>query len=263
MPDSSPAVLDTVAVVAALGVAACRFDIDVVAECDSTNSRLLARAASGAASGTVLAADAQTAGRGRLGRQWASAPGDSLTFSLLWRFPPGSGAPAALSLAVGLALALGLEQLGAAGVALKWPNDLLYRERKLAGVLIELQPGDIRSAVIGIGINLRRPCSLPPGVEAAALNEALAAVSREAVLGALLQNLCTTLDRYSNGGFAALRAEWQARHAWAGRPVRISGGGSDSSGRCLGVDDDGALLLATESGMQRVVSGDVSLRLAP
>lgn len=93
MPGSSPSLLDLDALIAALGPSACRFDVDAVAECDSTNSRLLDKATRGAPSGSVLVTDTQSAGRGRLGRVWASSPAASLTFSLLWRFPANSPRP--------------------------------------------------------------------------------------------------------------------------------------------------------------------------
>ncbi|GAB2181267.1 hypothetical protein DLREEDagrD3_14900 [Denitratisoma sp. agr-D3] len=245
----------------ALGAASCRFDVDAVAECDSTNTQLLARAEAGAPSGSVLVADRQSAGRGRRGRPWLSAPGDSLTFSLLWRFPADSPAPAGLSLAVGLALAQGLESLGIAGIALKWPNDLLLRGLKLGGVLVELQPGQLRSAVIGIGINLHLPPDLPDDVRgiATALDRSGFVAAREWVLAALLTSLQRTLDTYAVTGFAELRQDWAARHAHQGRLVRISGG-TETEGICLGVDGEGALLLQTETGLRTVVSGDVSLR---
>jgi biotin-[acetyl-CoA-carboxylase] ligase BirA-like protein len=138
-----------------------RFDIDVLDSCDSTNAVLLARAEAGAPSGTVVIANEQTAGRGRRGRSWFASRGDSLTFSLLWRFAPGT-APAGLSLAVGLAVAQALEKVGAGGTALKWPNDILKDGRKLGGILVELLPGAPHAAVIGIGINLhpRRKCPM-------------------------------------------------------------------------------------------------------
>ncbi|CAB1371063.1 biotin--[acetyl-CoA-carboxylase] ligase [Denitratisoma oestradiolicum] len=254
---------DIAAAAAALGTTACRYDIDAVAECDSSNSRLLERAAAGAPSGTVLVAERQTAGRGRRGRSWISAPADSLTFSLLWRFPHQSDAPAALSLAVGLALVRGLEALGARGIGLKWPNDLLIGDSKLAGILVELQAGELRSAVIGIGLNLRRPNGLSEDVAAAGLDQALAALpTREVVLAALLAALAQTLDAYGSSGFASLRNEWQARHAWQGLPVRVSGGEA-AEGLCLGVGDDGALNLDTPQGLRRILAGDVSLRAVP
>ncbi|HEY3431729.1 MAG TPA: biotin--[acetyl-CoA-carboxylase] ligase [Rhodocyclaceae bacterium] len=247
--------------VQALGVAACRFDVDALAECDSTNTQLLRRAEAGAPSGTVLVADRQTAGRGRRGRTWFAAPGDSLTFSLLWRFALESPAPGGLSLAVGLALARGLESLGVSGITLKWPNDLLLNGRKLGGVLVELQPGQLRSAVIGIGLNLHLPDDLPEDVRslAAALDQSGMVMTRETVLAALLASLQRTLDEYAITGFAALREDWLLRHAHQGQPVRISGG-TELEGLCAGVDAEGALLLQTDQGLRTVVSGDVSLR---
>jgi BirA family biotin operon repressor/biotin-[acetyl-CoA-carboxylase] ligase len=258
---SSASSFQTSRLVQALGAAACRFDVDALAECDSTNTQLLARAEAGAPSGTVLVADRQTAGRGRRGRTWFAAPGDSLTFSLLWRFPQESTAPGGLSLAVGLALARGLSSLGIGGIGLKWPNDLLLQGRKLGGVLVELQPGQLRSAVIGIGLNLHLPDSLPIDVrqEAAALDQTGQAYAREPVLAALLTALQRTLDEYAVSGFPALRDDWMAHHAHQGQAVRISGG-TELEGRCLGVDGDGALLVHTDQGLQTVVSGDVSLR---
>jgi BirA family biotin operon repressor/biotin-[acetyl-CoA-carboxylase] ligase len=259
-----PACLDLPAVAAQLGGTACRFDIAALAVCDSTNTELLRRAEAGAPSGSVIVADQQRAGRGRRGRTWHASPGDSLTFSLLWRFPPESSAPAALSLAVGVALARALEALGASEVRLKWPNDLLLAGRKLGGILIELQPGAVRSAIIGAGINLKLPPDLPPDV--APLATALAALpgpqpaTRERVLATCLKHLQRGLDDYASHGFAALHSEWQARHAWHGATVRISGGGDDIVGLCHGVDIDGNLLLETPAGLRTVTSGDVSLR---
>ncbi|RTL57034.1 MAG: biotin--[acetyl-CoA-carboxylase] ligase [Rhodocyclaceae bacterium] len=264
MPESSaasPSSFQTGRLLQYLGGAACRFDVDDVAECDSTNTQLLARAEAGAPSGSVLVADRQSAGRGRRGRAWYGAPGDSLTFSLLWRFPENSPAPAALSLAVGLGLARGLESMGVEGLGLKWPNDLLLRGRKLGGVLVELQAGQLRSAVIGVGLNLHLATDLPSEIKglAAALDETPGECGREPVLAALLSGLLTTLDEYAVVGFAGLRDAWLARHAYQGQMVRISGG-MDMEGQCAGVDADGGLLLQTSQGVRAVVSGDVSLR---
>lgn len=268
MPDESPVLarssFDIAACAQALGALAVRFDIDALATCDSTNTRLMARAEAGAPSGSVVVTDIQTTGRGRRGRTWISAPGDSLAFSLLWRFPAGSSAPEGLSLAVGLALHQALAGLGLGQAGLKWPNDLLLGERKLAGVLVELQPGDIRSAVIGIGINLRQPANLPADLvdQTADLAAAGFAVRREILLAAVLTALSRILDRYGAGGFAPLRAAWQDAHLWQGRAVRVSGDGSERIGRCLGVDSAGALQLDTADGPVSILAGDVSLRLS-
>lgn len=261
MPLIDPVLLKT-----RLALLAGRFDVDALAFCDSTSSELARRAERGAPAGTVIVADQQSAGRGRRGRHWLSAPEASLTFSVLWRFPGSPAKLAGLSLAVGVALAQALENLGAKGICLKWPNDVLLRQgddfAKMAGILIELS-SDRRGtqAVIGIGLNL-----LPPGEAltpaAAGLSQAMPLVpERHAVLAAILSALVVTLDVFANEGFTAVREAWQSRHAWSGESVLLLGDGEPPvAGRCLGVDDDAALLLETSTGIQRIFSGDVSLR---
>jgi BirA family transcriptional regulator, biotin operon repressor / biotin---[acetyl-CoA-carboxylase] ligase len=254
------------AVADALGDLACRFDLELLDECDSTNARLLTLAGSGAPSGSVLAARTQTAGRGRRGRSWFSAPGDSLTFSLLWRLPPEAPL-AGLSLVVGVALARALEDLGITGVSLKWPNDLLLNERKLAGILIELVPGaSPPAAVIGIGMNLRPPRGMPSDLRetAAALIDANVPLSATSeLLARLLKALHAELTRFEFAGFSSLREAWLDRHAFNGRAVLLLSDFSEAlEGICRGVDADGALLLETGAGMQRIISGEVSLRPA-
>jgi len=251
-----------------LGPLAARFDVDALETCDSTSSELLRRAEQGAPAGTVVVADRQSAGRGRRGRQWLSAPEASLTFSLLWRFTGPLNRLAGLSLAVGTALAKGLEGLGAQGVVLKWPNDVLLRQgddyAKLAGILIELS-SDRRGtqAIIGVGLNLR-----PPSVElpqpAAGLDQAMERLpERHDLLAAILAALLLELERFAVHGFSGAKNDWQQRHAWQGLAVRIQADdAAGPAGICLGADDDGALLLDTGSAIERVFSGDVSLRRA-
>jgi BirA family biotin operon repressor/biotin-[acetyl-CoA-carboxylase] ligase len=244
-------------VVAALGSLSTRFDVDILDECDSTNARLLARAEAGAASGTAIVARRQTAGRGRLGRHWHSATGDSLTFSLLWRVPAGRPVEG-LSLAVGVAVAEALESAGRRDIALKWPNDILLDGGKLGGILIELCGN---AAVIGIGINLRLPADLPADIRdtAAALDST---DDVNGLLAGILTSLHDVLLAFAAGGFAALHERWQRRNAHAGRDVRIlSAQGPVLAGRCLGVAPDGALLVETSAGVERVISGEVSLRV--
>lgn len=240
--------------------------MDILAECDSTNARLLALAETGAAAGSVLAADRQTAGRGRRGRNWLSSAGDSLTFSLLWRFPSHLSL-SGLSLAVGVAVAQALESQGINGITLKWPNDVLLNGRKLAGVLIEMVPGARpQAAVIGVGMNLRVPREMPEPLRltAAALAEARTILPTTSILLAqLLTALHEVLYSFSTEGFAHLRQAWLKRHAFEGASVSLlSDFAAPLQGRCRGVDSDGALLLETAAGMQRIVSGEVSLRKA-
>lgn len=259
--------LSIVDVAAALGELACRFDIDVVDRCDSSNARLLQRAEAGVPSGSVLVAREQTAGRGRRGRAWLSAPGDSLTFSLLWRFSAATSL-AGLSLAVGVALARALERLPLAGVSLKWPNDLLLGQGKLAGVLIEVVPTQTQvlaqAVVIGIGLNLRLPAEMPAELRArsASLADAVTPLPTAShLLALLLVQLHSVLTTFAADGFARWRPEWLRRHAHEQRAVQLlSDHAAPLLGVCRGVDQDGALLLETQTGVQRIVSGEISLR---
>jgi len=260
--------IDPVLLKSRLGRQSGRFDVDALDECDSTSSELMRRADRGAPAGTVVVADRQSAGRGRRGRPWLSSPESSLTFSLLWRFPGPASRLSGLSLAVGLGLAQALEELGVVGVRLKWPNDVLLQSQdglaKLAGILIELT-GDRRGtqAIIGIGLNLEAPAGDFP-MPVTGMNLAGSRLpDRHAVLASILASLAVALDKFTVDGFVGLKTEWQRYHAWQDQMVQIlADGAAPRVGRCLGVDDDGALLLDTGSGIERIHSGDVSLRPA-
>lgn len=252
------------------------FDLRVVERTGSTNSDLL-RDAACLPSGTVLAAEVQTAGRGRRGRAWIAPPGGSLAFSVLWKFDGNVAALSGLSLAVGVAVARALEAQGAQGVRLKWPNDLLAQQegawRKLGGILIDVSGATAGTvaAVIGVGLNVNL------GVAASAIDQPVTDVfalkccaTRDALLAAILTELAAVLSAFAVEGFAPLVDEWNQRHAWRGLPVSLAednGSGDAAAGfsGCVasGVAGDGALLIDTPSGQRRVVSGDVSLRLAP
>lgn len=258
--------IDPVLLKARLAVLAGRFDVDAQDECDSTNSELMRRAERGAPSGTVIVADRQSAGRGRRGRSWLSSPESSLTFSLLWRFPGNAASLSGLSLAVGVALAQAMESLGANGVCLKWPNDVLLRTgddfAKLAGILIELS-SDRRGtqAIIGIGLNLLPPTGDLPQPAAGLSQAGVGRADRHDVLAAILGQLAEVLDTFTVNRKFGLKLKWQSYHAWQDQAVQILGEAeAPKLGRCLGIDDDGALLLETAAGVERIFSGDVSLR---
>jgi BirA family biotin operon repressor/biotin-[acetyl-CoA-carboxylase] ligase len=260
--------LDRAAVERHLGANARRFTLDFRDTVDSTNTRLLERAAAGAPGGTVLAAEWQSGGRGRLGRAWHAGVGEALTFSLLWRCARGAGALSGLTLAVGVALARALTAAGAESVALKWPNDVLWRGAKLAGVLTELQGDTLgpTAVVIGVGINVRlsEATRARIGQAAADLETACgAAPDRNRLLAGVLIEIDHLLEAFGQRGFAPLRDEWQRRHAQQGRRVTLTlPDGTRRSGRARGVAEDGALLLEMRSGTQRFHSGEVSLRPA-
>lgn len=242
-----------------LHAAAGRIDLQVLAECDSTNLQLQALAKSGAPSGSLLLAERQTAGRGRRGRNWHQGP-QSLAFSLLWRLPDDRP-PSGLSLAVGLAIAEALPLTAAA--QLKWPNDVLIAGRKVAGILIE--SAGIHNAspryVIGIGINLGSTETLPEEVSAIATG--IPDTDRVQLLAQVLNHLVTVLDEFAAHGFAPLQSRWQMRHAYQDLAVNLffSEGGEPVQGVCRGVDANGELLLETATCIQTIASGEVSLRL--
>ncbi|MES2770932.1 MAG: biotin--[acetyl-CoA-carboxylase] ligase [Pseudomonadota bacterium] len=245
-----------------------RFDVDVLAECTSTNSVLSARAAQGAPSGLVVVADRQTAGRGRRGRSWVSHLHEaeaSLSFSLLWRCAGGVERISGLSLAIGVAVARALDALGAQKIGLKWPNDILFDGRKLGGILVELQSEqNATQAIIGIGLNLQLPPTEQLEHPVAALAHSCTLLpSRQQVLAQLLIELAGVLDQFAEHGFAALRSEWQQRHVWHQQSVHLLRDGQiEQAGLCQGVDTDGALLILNEQGLVRCLSGDLSLRVA-
>lgn len=249
------------AAIAALSGAAV--DVEVVAETGSTNADLMARAAQ-LARPTLLVAQHQSAGRGRAGRSWLSAPGDSLTFSLAWKFPGSPQRLLGLPLAVGVALAEALAALDVP-VQLKWPNDLLKDGAKLGGILIETQgaPDGATWAVIGVGLNLLMPERLEARIgRTVAAAPWLARMERDALMAALLGALAAAMDQFGQAGFGAFRARWDLLHAWRGQPVKvIDNGAALQQGVAAGVDDSGRLLLDTGAGRVAVLAGDVSLRL--
>jgi BirA family biotin operon repressor/biotin-[acetyl-CoA-carboxylase] ligase len=258
--------LDRAAVERHLGAHAARFALDLREAVDSTNTVLLERAASGAPDGTVVAAEWQSGGRGRLGRAWHAGLGEALTFSLLWRCERGAGALSGLSLAVGLALTRALADSGAPEAKLKWPNDVVWRGSKLCGILIELA-GDAlgpTAAAIGIGVNVRLSAQTRSRISqpAADLEAACgSAPDRNRLLACALLELDRALKAFARDGFAPLRAEWQRRHVHQGRRVTLAlPDGSRLTGRASGVAEDGALLLETRGGTRRYHSGDISLR---
>jgi BirA family biotin operon repressor/biotin-[acetyl-CoA-carboxylase] ligase len=243
-------------------------EVRAVAETGSSNADLLSAAGAGAAEGTVLVAEAQTAGRGRLGRRWASPPRAGLTFSVLLR---PDGVPAArlgwLPLLAGVAAAASVRAVAAVDATLKWPNDVLVGERKLGGILAE-RTGP--AVVVGIGINVWQTRSdLPP--DAAATSLALAAEAgvagrglRERLLAALLDELGrwygSWRDQASPGDADAcgLRQEYVRRCATLGREVTVTMPGTEPvTGTAAGVDAAGRLEVRTAGGMVAVTAGDV------
>jgi len=259
--------LDAAAIRAALGPQPGPVRVEVIDECDSTNAVLAARAAAGAPSGTAVVCELQHAGRGRRGAGWVSGLGTSLTLSMLWRFDRAAAGLSGLPLAIGVACARSLEALGAGGVGLKWPNDVVRGDAKLGGILVEVSGERDRpaTAVIGVGLNVRLPAAARRAIgrPVADLGGGDEAPSRNALAARLAAEIAGAAAAFEQAGFGAFRDEWLRRHAWQGRRVRVLAPSRRTvDGVAAGVADDGALIVATARGPERFHSAEVSLRLA-
>ena len=260
------------------------FSVEVVPEIDSTNTELMRRARAGQLEPVLLVAERQSAGRGRLGRTWFSSNGDGvrghfaagpsqgeiapsggsdprsggawgLTFSLGLPLVPNDWS--GLSLAVGLSV---VESLHPA-LQLKWPNDVWLQDRKLAGILIETASvGEVRYAVIGVGINILprdvQGLSTPP----AALSELLPDMDAPTALARVAAPLVHAIRRFETEGFAPLRTAFHTRDLLYGRELLCSDG---VTGMARGVDASGALLVHTDQGLKKITSAEVSVRPVP
>jgi BirA family biotin operon repressor/biotin-[acetyl-CoA-carboxylase] ligase len=232
--------------------------VHVLERCTSTNTLLLAGEFEPPC---LLAADEQTAGRGRRGRRWYAARGMSATFSLAYVSRRPLRELAGLSLVAGVAAAQALHALGASETRLKWPNDLVVGDDKLGGILVETR-GARRGtlAVIGIGINCRASRAVSGRVARgiASLDRWGAAPSRGQVIGAVAQRLMDALARFERSGLEPTRGEWDALDGLAGRKVRLRlAEGRVLSGVASGLAEDGALRLQTARGPRTVHSARV------
>ena len=255
------------------------FTVEVLPSIDSTNTELMRRARAGQTEPTLLVAEQQTAGRGRLGRVWQSDVGASLMLSLGLPMAPRDWS--GLSLAVGVSVAESLQPTlpplepgQPPRIGLKWPNDLwLSGDRKLGGILVETasfvapqaaQPATThgtaaRYVVVGIGINVLprsgEGMSMPPG----SLQDVEPGLDAPAALLRIVPPLVAMLQGFDACGFAPVQPRFAARDVLQGRPVTLSDG---QTGTAHGVAEDGALLVHTAQGMQAVTSAEISVRPA-
>ncbi len=239
------------------------FSIEVLPEIDSTNTELMRRARAGRLEPILLVAGAQTAGRGRLGRDWHSAVGDSLTFSLGLPLAPADWS--GLSLAVGASVAESLHL----DIRLKWPNDLWltgeHGDRKLGGILIETASvGDRRYAVIGVGINIAPRDAAGLSTPPASMRELEPQAGAPDVLRRLAPPLVQSVLAFGQFGFGPFQARFNARDALRERRVSVSDGqGGILEGTAHGAGENGALLVHTATGMKQITSSEVSVRPQP
>ena len=253
--------------------------LERVIETKSTNDDLLERWRAGELIDPVARiAHKQTAGKGRAGRSWLANPEDSLCFSLAFPFKRTPAELSGLSLLVGLAVISGIAQacdlseskLHELGLRLKWPNDLLLNNAKLAGILIEggqAKAGDSTWMIIGVGINLRNAekieASLDKGFRASSLNQMIGTLPDVEYLWLkLIASLEYHLTDFDRDGFKPCMESWMKWDAYRDQAVCISGAGKDAAyGITKGVDESGALLLQQENKTIAIHAGDVSLRI--
>lgn len=248
--------------------------LEAVWSVESTNAALLARNDLPPGRADILLAEYQTAGRGRLGRTWLAPPGGSICLSLGWSFPELPPDLGALGLAVGVCALRALraripQRVQRPAIALKWPNDLILADRKLGGILIELRAESAGPTyvVIGIGVNLVLGAKLLEQIAASGTRAAdLASAGadprqRNALAAALIAEVIDGLARFRHEGLRSFIEEWQAADCLYGRAVSVRTAESSWSGCARGIDASGALLVETAQGVQRVLSGDISVRV--
>lgn len=247
-------------IAAALGSRAGELEVRVLDACPSTNTVLLADGPEAPA--RLLAAEEQTAGRGRRGRRWLSCVGAGLTFSLARRMACPARELAPLSLAAGVATVRALRALGAAEVMLKWPNDLMVHGGKLGGILAETRiRGETSTAVVGIGLNWRAARGLEArlGRRIAVLDDSIRPLpSRNALVARIATELLDALAAFEAHGLAPFKEDWEAFDAYRGLRLRVRlADGHVLAGVAEGLADDGGLRLRTRTGVRAVKGGRV------
>lgn len=237
--------------------------VSVLPVIDSTNQYLLDRI-SELSSGDACVAEYQQAGRGRRGRKWFSPFGSNLYLSMYWKLDQGPAAAMGLSLVIGIVMAEVLQRLGAKDVRVKWPNDLYLKDRKLAGILVELtgKTGDAAQLVIGAGINLKMREPVADTINQGWINlqEAGVNIDRNELTATLLKELRAALLHFEKEGLAPFITRWRGLDNFLDRPVKLLIGDQEIHGIERGIDQQGALLLEREGIIKPYIGGEISLR---
>ncbi|MEQ6971269.1 bifunctional biotin--[acetyl-CoA-carboxylase] ligase/biotin operon repressor BirA [Pectobacterium polaris] len=237
--------------------------VTVLPVVDSTNQYILERLDT-LSSGDACLAEYQQSGRGRRGRQWFSPFGANLYLSLYWRLEQGPAAAVGVSLVIGIVMAEVLHKLGADGVRVKWPNDLYLKDRKLAGILVELtgKTGDAANLVIGAGINLQMREPAPDTINQGWINlqEAGIEISRNTLASTLISELRSALVIFELQGLEPFISRWEKLDNYFNRPVRLIIGNREIHGIDRGIDRQGALLLENDGLITPYIGGEISLR---
>ncbi|WDF99180.1 bifunctional biotin--[acetyl-CoA-carboxylase] ligase/biotin operon repressor BirA [Pectobacterium carotovorum subsp. carotovorum] len=237
--------------------------VTVLPVVDSTNQYILERLDT-LSSGDACLAEYQQSGRGRRGRQWFSPFGANLYLSLYWRLEQGPAAAVGVSLVIGIVMAEVLHKLGADGVRVKWPNDLYLKDRKLAGILVELtgKTGDAANLVIGAGINLQMREPAPDTINQGWINlqEAGIEINRNTLASTLISELRSALAVFELQGLEPFIPRWEKLDNYFNRPIRLIIGNREIHGIDRGIDRQGALLLEDDGLIIPYIGGEISLR---
>lgn len=240
--------------------------LHVFDEVESTSQFLSSVAVSERVSGSICIAETQLGGRGRRGRTWVATPYQNIMMSMSWQFDRGPASVAGLSLAAGVAVVRALEEFGLNGVGLKWPNDVLWQERKLAGLLLDVQgeAAGPSSVILGLGVNVAIADNNAedidqPWVDIKHIIDG--PVDRNELIAILITKFDDMFSRFDASGLTSFEQDWQAAHVYHGKAVRLIRGNDVLLGTVEGIDANGALKLRNEAGnINYYHSGEVSLR---
>ena len=237
---------------------------------DSTNAYLMQLARELNVSAYVCAAEHQTAGRGRRGRQWVSPYGHNLYFSVLWRYAEDPSHLNGLSLAIGVAVMRSLKQLGLDSLGLKWPNDIYYQQRKLGGILLEVsgESSGPCHVVVGLGLNLllsnkQAKTINQPWTDLQQISGVAANLDRNQLLAGLMNEILFVLKDYTQAGLARYLDEWRSYDVVQSKTVRLEVGDLVMDAVVDGIDDQGFLRVTDSQGQpRRFASGEISMKLS-
>ncbi|WP_322803296.1 bifunctional biotin--[acetyl-CoA-carboxylase] ligase/biotin operon repressor BirA [Vibrio alfacsensis] len=244
--------------------ASANTQVELISVINSTNQYLLERV-SESEKGRVCLAEYQAQGRGRRGRQWVSPFGTNLYFSMYWRLDAGMAAAMGLSLVIGIAAVEALEKIGFEGVKLKWPNDIYFQDKKLAGILVEMsgQAGAAAHLVIGMGLNIGMP-DKQPGIDQpwTSLNQVSdgQAIDRTQLAIHFIEHWKNALEEYEMTGLSGFIERWNRLDNFLGRPVKLLMGPREINGVMKGIDQQGGVVLETDKGLETFIGGEISLR---
>ncbi len=241
-------------------------ELEILPSVESTNRLLMERAVHGGPSGIVCIAEHQSQGRGRRGRSWVSPFGANIYLSVLWRFDMPPDSLASLSLGAAVAVARGLEVGGLEELGLKWPNDIHWGGRKLAGILLEMagEPSGPCHVVVGVGLNVNMPATTggtidQPWVDLSSITGRYQ--DRNPITGRVLGRLLQGFTEFEASGLDSFRADWDRLDLIRGHPISIDTGAGTVQGTAMGLDGGGALLVSVDGAIRHFHSGEVSVRM--